>query len=118
MHTHWHDPLTLWFNGFVGKPSLMPEGGLDESSSAVNGCSPQQASAEDEVSFSVSPQTEQHTVGAEKPASQSEDTCSPDSVVRDPEVIYDDVPAETLQHPVEGKSNRLLFLSCRRVLPG
>lgn len=88
----------------------MPEGGLDESSSAVYGCGPEQDAAEDEVSSSVNPQTEHHTGDADKPTNQSAVICSHDSVVRDPEVIYDDVPAENLQHPVEGMSNRLLVL--------
>ncbi|XP_078026510.1 rho guanine nucleotide exchange factor 10-like protein isoform X2 [Epinephelus lanceolatus] len=72
-----------------GKPSLIGEDDQDMSSSAVNGCSPQQDTAEAEVSSSVSPQT------------NSTGSCSPASVVRDTEVIYDDVPAESIQHPVE-----------------
>ncbi|XP_022617369.1 rho guanine nucleotide exchange factor 10-like protein [Seriola dumerili] len=83
-----------------GKSSFMPESGL-ESSSAVNGYNLQQDSAENEASSSVSPQTEHHTAGVDRPANQSTMTCSPDSEVGDPEVIYDDVPAENLQHPVE-----------------
>ncbi|XP_049920642.1 rho guanine nucleotide exchange factor 10-like protein isoform X2 [Epinephelus moara] len=72
-----------------GKPSLIGEDDQDMSSSAVNGCSPQQDTVEAEVSSSVSPQT------------NSTGSCSPASVVRDTEVIYDDVPAESIQHPVE-----------------
>ncbi|XP_037629561.1 rho guanine nucleotide exchange factor 10-like protein isoform X2 [Sebastes umbrosus] len=83
----------------------------DESGSAINGCSPQQDSAEAEVSSSVSPrcplqsvhspQIEHYAAVVNRPTNQSTGTCSPDSVFRDPEVIYDDVPAENLQHPVE-----------------
>ncbi len=96
----------------------MPEGGQDESSSAVA----QQDTAEDEVSSAVSPQTEHHSAGVDRPIHQSPETCSPDSVVRDPEVIYDDVPAESLQLPVEGESpdsSRLHYRSlCRNVHTG
>ncbi|XP_035514794.1 rho guanine nucleotide exchange factor 10-like protein [Morone saxatilis] len=62
------------------------------------GC--QQDTAEAEVSSPVSPLTEHHTAGVDGQTNQSTVTCSPDSVVRDPEVIYDDVPAENPQHPV------------------
>ncbi|XP_031735678.1 uncharacterized protein LOC116401434 isoform X1 [Anarrhichthys ocellatus] len=82
-------------------PSLMAEGGQDESGSAINGCSQQQDMAETKVSSLVSPQTEHHTAEVDRPTNQSPVICSPDSVVRDPEVIYDDVPPENLQHPVE-----------------
>ncbi|XP_031735680.1 rho guanine nucleotide exchange factor 10-like protein isoform X2 [Anarrhichthys ocellatus] len=51
--------------------------------------------------YEVSPQTEHHTAEVDRPTNQSPVICSPDSVVRDPEVIYDDVPPENLQHPVE-----------------
>ena len=98
----------------------MAEGSQDESGSAINGCSPQQDTAEAEVSTSVSPrcplqsvhspQIEHHTAEVDRPTNQSTETCSPDSVFRDPEVIYDDVPAEGLQHPVEGKSPSSLKL--------
>ncbi|XP_051281958.1 rho guanine nucleotide exchange factor 10-like protein isoform X3 [Dicentrarchus labrax] len=77
--------LTLRLN--KGQPSFMPEG-----------C--QQDTAEAEVSSPVSPLTEHHTAGVDGQTNQSTMTCSPDSVVRDPEVIYDDVPAENTQHPV------------------
>ncbi|XP_044068728.1 rho guanine nucleotide exchange factor 10-like protein isoform X2 [Siniperca chuatsi] len=79
-----------------GKPSVMPEGGRDESSSAVT----QQDTAEDEVSSSASPQTEHRSAAVDAPSNQSAETCGPDSVGRDPEVVYDDVPAENL-HPVD-----------------
>ncbi|XP_070766530.1 rho guanine nucleotide exchange factor 10-like protein [Enoplosus armatus] len=80
-----------------GKPCVMPEGGQDESGGAVT----PQHSAEDEVPSSVSPQTEHDSAAVDRPTNQSTENCSPDSVVRDPEVVYDDVPAENLQHPVE-----------------
>ncbi|XP_068589224.1 rho guanine nucleotide exchange factor 10-like protein [Cebidichthys violaceus] len=81
--------------------SVYEEGGQDESGSAINGCGPQQDTAETKVSSLVSPQTEHHTAEVDRPTNQSPEICSPDSVVRDSEVIYDDVPAENLQHPVE-----------------
>lgn len=86
----------------------MAEGCQDESSSAVNRCSPQQ----DELSSSVSPQTKLHTPGVDRPTNHTVATMtySPNRVVRDPEVIYDDVPAENLQHPVEGESPNSLQL--------
>ncbi|KAG7224341.1 hypothetical protein INR49_004648 [Caranx melampygus] len=91
--------LTLRLN--KGKSSCMTEGGL-ESSSAVNGWSLQQdCTEESEASTALNPQTEPHTPAADTPDNQSTMTCSPDSDVRDPEVIYDDVPAENLPHPVE-----------------
>ena len=51
------------------------------------------------MSSSVSPLTGHHTAGVDRPTNQSTVTCNPDS---DPEVIYDDVPAESLQQQVEG----------------
>ncbi|XP_059189077.1 rho guanine nucleotide exchange factor 10-like protein [Centropristis striata] len=81
---------------YEGKPCLTAEGGQDESSSTVNGCSPHQDPAEVEGSPSVSPQAEQDPAETDGPPSWS-----PGSVLRDPEVLYDDVPAENLQHPVE-----------------
>lgn len=84
----------------------MPESCQDKSSSVVNGCNPrqdtQQDTAEDEVSSSDSPQTKHHSAGVDRLTDQSTVTCSTDGVVKDPEVIYDDVPAESLQHPVKG----------------
>ncbi|XP_040009743.1 rho guanine nucleotide exchange factor 10-like protein isoform X2 [Xiphias gladius] len=87
---------------YEGKSSLIPKGGL-ESSSSVNGYSPQQSTVhyEDEASSSVCPQTEHDTAGLYKPTNQSTVTCIPDSVVRDTEVIYDDVPAENLHYQVD-----------------
>ncbi|KAG8002371.1 Rho guanine nucleotide exchange factor 10-like protein [Nibea albiflora] len=88
-----------------GTPSLMSESCQDKSSSVVNGCSLQQDThqdtAEDELSSSDSPQTKHHSAGVDRLTNQSTVTCSTDRVVKDPEVIYDDVPTENLQHPVE-----------------
>ncbi|XP_045912462.1 rho guanine nucleotide exchange factor 10-like protein isoform X1 [Micropterus dolomieu] len=77
-----------------GNPSVIPEGGQDESSSAVT----QQDSVEDELSSLASPQTDHQP--ADRTTNQSTETCSPDNLVREPEVVYDDVPAENLQQPV------------------
>lgn len=96
--------LNQWFHCFIGQSSLPPEASL-ESRSPVNGYSPQQDTIEEEAFSSVSPQTEHHTAGVDRPTNQCTVTCSPESVVRDLEVIYDDVPTENLQHPVDGKSN-------------
>lgn len=83
----------------------MPEGCRVESGCAVNGCSPQPDPAEDEESSSVRPQSEHHTADTGEPKNLSTVTpCSPDSVFRDPEVLYDDVPAEGQQHQMEGES--------------
>lgn len=78
----------------------MPESGQDASSSAVNRCSPQ-----DDVSSSDSPQTGKHS--ADRQSRQNSVTCSTDSVFRQPDVVYDDVPAENLQHPAEGWSTNI-----------
>ncbi|XP_027142070.1 rho guanine nucleotide exchange factor 10-like protein [Larimichthys crocea] len=90
---------------YEGTTYLMPESCQDKSSSVVNGCNPrqdtQQDTAEDEVSSSDSPQTKHHSAGVDRLTDQSTVTCSTDGVVKDPEVIYDDVPAESLQHPVK-----------------
>ncbi|XP_068453209.1 rho guanine nucleotide exchange factor 10-like protein [Clinocottus analis] len=82
-------------------PSTTAEGGQDKSGSAINRCNTQQDTAETRVSSLDSPQTEHHTAEVDGPADQSPEICIPDLVVRDPEVIYDDVPAESLQQPVE-----------------
>nr|XP_020485961.1 rho guanine nucleotide exchange factor 10-like protein [Labrus bergylta] len=98
------DSESFWTGSCIyeGKDSLMPEGGQDESSCAVNGCSPHQDPAEDEESSSVRPQTEPHPADVEGLKNTTTVTpCSPDAVFRDPEVVYDDVPAEGLQHPME-----------------
>ncbi|XP_068186264.1 rho guanine nucleotide exchange factor 10-like protein [Antennarius striatus] len=78
-----------------GKP-LEADGRRGESHAPVNGCVPQ---LEDEASPSATPLTGHHTGGveAEDPGPES----SQDVEVRDPEVLYDDVPAENLQQPVE-----------------
>ncbi|KAG7519238.1 hypothetical protein JOB18_004459 [Solea senegalensis] len=71
-----------------GKPR-MPDCDL-ESSSALN-----MEHAEDRAPSSVRPQTDiQRTV-----------TCCSDNARTDPEVIYDDVPAENLQHSVKCKAD-------------
>ncbi|KAK2898072.1 rho guanine nucleotide exchange factor 10-like protein isoform X2 [Channa argus] len=77
-----------------------PEDGLDETSGAVNGVH-QPDAAEVEASFPDLPQTEHHTGGEEGSADQNPVTGRPHSVVKDPEVIYDDVPGENLHAPVE-----------------
>lgn len=50
------------------------------------------------MSSAACPQTEH----ADEPTNQSAALCSSDGSVSGPEVIYDDVPAETLQRAVEG----------------
>ncbi|CAJ1055205.1 rho guanine nucleotide exchange factor 10-like protein isoform X2 [Xyrichtys novacula] len=89
-------------NIYEGKDSLTPEGCQDESSPAVNGCSPQPDPTEDEESSSVHPQSEHHAGNEDRPKDASPATSSSsDNVFRDPEVVYDDVPAEGLQHQME-----------------
>lgn len=81
----------------------MPEGCHDKVSSVVKSHYGVQ------VSSSVSPQAENHRAGVNGPTNQSTVTCILDSVVRDPEFIDDDVPAENLLHPVEGGQFLTLF---------
>ncbi|XP_062422147.1 rho guanine nucleotide exchange factor 10-like protein isoform X2 [Pungitius pungitius] len=81
-------------------PSSMGEGGQDEFGSAINGCRPQQDTTETKVSSLVILQTGHYTAEADRPTNHSLKICSPDGV-RDPEVIYDNVPTESLQPPVE-----------------
>ncbi|XP_068995378.1 rho guanine nucleotide exchange factor 10-like protein isoform X2 [Embiotoca jacksoni] len=81
-----------------GKSSPPPEGCLDQSNRAVIGCRPQE---DIKVSSSVCPEIEHNTAAADTPTNQSAVTCSPEGGARDPEVVYDDVPAENLQLPVE-----------------
>ncbi|XP_034550666.1 rho guanine nucleotide exchange factor 10-like protein isoform X2 [Notolabrus celidotus] len=99
------DSESLWKASCIyeaGKDSLVPEGGQDESSCAVNGCSPQPEPAEVKESSPVCPQSEHHTADEDGLKHLSTvSPCSLDSVFRDPEVIYDDVPAEGQQHPME-----------------
>ncbi|KAK5862953.1 hypothetical protein PBY51_000018 [Eleginops maclovinus] len=72
------EPESFW------KANSVYEGGGDEES-----CSPPDA-AEDQGLSSANPHTEYHTAGGHPPH----------SVLRHPQAIYDDVPAEHLQHPV------------------
>ncbi|XP_074538407.1 rho guanine nucleotide exchange factor 10-like protein [Halichoeres trimaculatus] len=87
---------------YEGKDPELPEGSQVDSGCAVNGCSPQQDPAQDEESSSVHPQSELHTADSDGPKNQSTvKPCSTDSVFRDLEVLYDDVPAEGQQHQME-----------------
>ncbi|XP_041654440.1 rho guanine nucleotide exchange factor 10-like protein isoform X1 [Cheilinus undulatus] len=91
---------------YEGKDSVMSEGCQNEPSCAVNGCSPHQDPAEDKESSSVLPQSDHHSADIEGLKSTSTETpCSPDGVFKDPEVVYDDVPAEGLPHPMEDVDN-------------
>lgn len=77
----------------------MPEEAGEESSSPLNGCSLQQDAA--------GTQSNDLTAGGDQPNNQNAASCSQDSAEEDPEVIYDDVAADNLQHLVEGASYRL-----------
>lgn len=76
----------------------MPEEASEESSSPLR-CSLQQDAA--------GTQSNDLTAGGDEPNNQNAASCSQDSAEEDPEVIYDDVPADNLQQPVEGASYRL-----------
>ncbi|KAM7412370.1 hypothetical protein PAMA_022041 [Pampus argenteus] len=89
------DMANLWKS-----ESHQKEAGWDGSNTVVSGSSPQENTAQDDVSSLASPQTGKHTA-ADGQSSPITVTCSPDSVVSKPEVLYDDVPAENLQCPVE-----------------
>lgn len=67
----------------------------------------QQDTAENEL---FPPKSNHPTADVDRPTKQSTMTSSPDSVVRDPEVIYDDVPAENLQYPVPGTQCQFVAL--------
>lgn len=84
-------------NIYEGKPSVMAEGDQDQSSSAIT----QQNSTEDELSSAVRPHTEHRSADGDRPTQQSPETSSPHSEDRDLEVVYDDVPPEGLQLPVD-----------------
>nr|XP_020440941.1 rho guanine nucleotide exchange factor 10-like protein isoform X2 [Monopterus albus] len=90
---------------YEGQSSLLPEGGPDESGNAVNRSSLHWGTTEDQAPSSVSLQPERHAAGADGPTNQGAVICSTDAVARDPEVIYDVVPDENLQHPMEDVDN-------------
>ncbi|KAM8753703.1 rho guanine nucleotide exchange factor 10-like protein isoform 2-T2 [Acanthopagrus schlegelii] len=86
---------------YEGNPSLMQEGRQAESSSAVNSHKAQQDSQQDTAENELfTPKRNHPTADVDRTTKQRTMTCSPDSVVRNPEVIYDDVPAENLQYPM------------------
>ncbi|KAJ4933832.1 hypothetical protein JOQ06_006641, partial [Pogonophryne albipinna] len=73
------EPENFWKANSVyeGKSSIMTGGGNEDA-------------AEEQVLSSANPLTEHHTAGGRPPH----------SVLRHPQAIYDDVPAEHIQHPV------------------
>lgn len=81
----------------------MQEGRQAESCSAVNSHKAQQDSQQDTAENELfTPKRNHPTADVDRTTKQRTMTCSPDSVVRNPEVIYDDVPAENLQYPMPG----------------
>ncbi|KAM8864187.1 rho guanine nucleotide exchange factor 10-like protein isoform 3-T3 [Spinachia spinachia] len=84
-----------------GNPSSMAEGGQGEFGSAINGCRPQKDTTETKVSSLVGLQTEYYTAEADRQTTNNSQKICGSGGVKDPEVIYDNVPAESLQPPVE-----------------
>ncbi|KAM4563381.1 rho guanine nucleotide exchange factor 10-like protein isoform 1-T2 [Odontesthes bonariensis] len=84
---------------YEGKSTLMPKDDLGKSTCVFSGGSPQRNI---EISSSVSLQTACHTsVAADGLVNQSTATYIPENGSRDTEAIYDDVPPENLQPPVD-----------------
>lgn len=90
----------------IGKLSLEPECCEDKfSSAAVNGPRPQEDPQQElEETSCSSPLTENDTADEKEPTPLSTESCLPHrgEETGDPEVIYDDVPAETIHQPVDG----------------
>ncbi|XP_071752295.2 uncharacterized protein LOC139909204 [Centroberyx gerrardi] len=88
---------------YKGKP---PDASQDEASSPANVSSPQQDTDQDVAPGLDRPQTEDPISNPDKPTRRDASTRSPESVARPDqvsslEVIYDDVPSENLQSPME-----------------
>ena len=91
------------FYYFSGQSTLMPKDDLGKSTFVFSGGSPQRNI---EMSSSVSLQTAYHTSAtADGLVNQIPATYIPENGSRDTVAIYDDVPSENQQPPVDGIRN-------------